>query len=74
MHLLSGVVKVKKWYFYLVVALASMGLSVVNELIEFSTVVYIGSTGVGGYVNTLLDLLFNSLGAVCGALVARLRR
>jgi putative membrane protein len=49
-----------------------MGLSVVNELIEFAAVVVSPSTGVGGYVNTLLDLLFNTLGAVSGAVIHRL--
>lgn len=52
------------------VALASMGVSVINELIEFGAVVYLGQTGVGGYFNTLLDLVFNTFGAVVGSLVA----
>lgn len=56
------------------VILASMGLSVINELIEFGAVVYMGKTGVGGYYNTLLDLCFNTLGAVVGGIIATRNR
>ncbi len=67
-HLLfKKIGKVNPIYFYGVIALASMGLSVLNELIEFGAVVFLGNTGVGGYYNTLLDLVFNTLGAVVGA-------
>ena len=33
-------------------------------MIEFAAVVVLGDTGVGGYVNNALDLVFNALGAV----------
>lgn len=45
-------------------ALAAMGLGAVNEMIEFTAVLATPETGVGGYANTLLDLVFNALGAV----------
>lgn len=54
--------------FYLFVVLGSVGASVFNELIEFAAFLYVGHTGVGGYINTLLDLCFNTAGAVVGAL------
>jgi len=63
----------KPIYVGIFVALASMGLSVINELIEFGAVLFLGKTGVGGYYNTLLDLLFNTLGAVVGAWASSLR-
>lgn len=44
--------------------LASMGLGVINEIVEFSAVVALSNTGVGGYYNTALDLVFNTLGAL----------
>lgn len=68
-HLLFFITKekVKPLYFYFFVAIGSMGLSVVNELIEFAAVVVSPNTGVGGYYNTLLDLVFNTLGAVTGS-------
>ncbi|MCI2398772.1 DUF2238 domain-containing protein [Aliiroseovarius subalbicans] len=52
------------WTAYLFPALASMGLGATNEIIEFSAVVMVQDTGVGGYTNTLLDLCFNATGAI----------
>lgn len=45
-------------------ALAAMGLGAVNEMIEFTAVLTVPDTNVGGYTNTALDLVFNALGAV----------
>ncbi len=54
-------------------ALAAMGLGAVNEIIEFTAVLLVPDTNVGGYINTALDLCFNALGAVLAmVLVARL--
>ncbi len=44
-----------------------MGLGAVNEIVEFIAVVAISETGVGGYFNTSLDLVFNALGALGAA-------
>lgn len=70
-HLLVRITdkETKPLHFYFFVVIGSMGLSVVNELIEFAAVIASPNTGVGGYFNTLLDLLFNTLGAVVGACV-----
>ena len=57
------------WTAYTFPALAAMGLGAVNEIIEFSAVVIVQDTGVGGYINTALDLCFNGLGAVIAVLV-----
>ena len=57
------------WTAYAVPALASMGLGAVNEIIEFSAVVAVQDTGVGGYTNTALDLCFNGAGAVIAVLL-----
>ncbi len=51
-------------------ALGSMGLGVVNELIEFSAFVFLAETGVGGFYNLSLDLVFNTVGAVGAAVGA----
>lgn len=69
-HLLTRITEkeIRPLFFYFFVVVGSMGLSVVNELIEFAAVVASPNTGVGGYYNTLLDLLFNTLGAFVGAL------
>ncbi|HPD45256.1 MAG TPA: DUF2238 domain-containing protein [Anaerohalosphaeraceae bacterium] len=55
-----------------VIALAAMGVSALNEVMEFATVVFFGAEGVGGYYNNALDLVFNLIGilaavAVCAA-------
>lgn len=55
-------------------ALASMGLGAVNEMIEFSAVLMVPDTNVGGYTNTALDLCFNTLGAVIAVVLLELRR
>ncbi len=57
------------WTAYAFPALASMGLGAVNEIIEFSAVVAVQDTGVGGYVNTALDLCFNGAGALIAVLI-----
>lgn len=46
------------------VALMGLGVGAVNEIVEFVAVLTIPETGVGGYDNTLWDLVFNSVGAV----------
>ncbi|WP_078059071.1 DUF2238 domain-containing protein [Tropicimonas marinistellae] len=50
-------------------ALASMGLGAVNEIIEFSAVLMVPDTNVGGYMNTALDLCFNALGAAVAMMI-----
>lgn len=52
--------------------LMSMGIGCVNEIIEFSTVALYNATGVGGYFNNALDLVFNTGGALLGLFVIRL--
>ncbi len=52
-----------------IAALASMGLGALNEVVEFIAYSLAPATGVGGYVNTAIDLVANGLGAVCAALV-----
>lgn len=48
----------------MVVAMAGTGLGVLNEIVEFAAVLILPETGVGGYFNTALDLVFNTLGAL----------
>lgn len=61
------------WTSYTYPALAAMGLGAVNEIIEFSAVVMVEDTGVGGYFNTALDLVFNGAGAVIAMLAVAWR-
>lgn len=50
--------------------LSGVGLGAFNEIIEFSTVVFFQATGVGGYFNNALDLVFNFLGSLVAVLIA----
>ncbi len=60
---------------YVYPALAAMGLGAVNEIIEFSAVLAVPETNVGGYYNTALDLVFNGAGTILAMwLVARQER
>lgn len=59
--------------FYFVAVLAGMGLGALNESIEFLAVVILPETGVGGYYNTSLDLVFNMLGALTAVGINGLR-
>ncbi len=54
----------------LITALAAMGVSATNEIIEFSAVVVFNSDGVGGYYNNALDLVFNLAGVIPAIAVA----
>lgn len=59
---------------YIIAALAGMGLGVLNEIVEFIAVLLFPNNGVGGYVNTSLDLIFNTLGAAVAISVVWLLR
>ncbi len=66
LHLLREVIGIKT-HTVLVAAIAifaASGFSILNEIIEFWAAVNIPDNGVGGYYNTVLDMIFNLLGAV----------
>jgi glycopeptide antibiotics resistance protein len=49
--------------------LAASGIGMLNEIIEFGMVIFAGAAeAVGGYYNTVLDLTFNFVGAIIGAI------
>ncbi len=52
--------------FFLIVLMGS-GFGALNEIVEFIAVLTFPETGVGGYKNTLVDLVFNLLGGVIAA-------
>ncbi|WGW02478.1 DUF2238 domain-containing protein [Tropicibacter oceani] len=63
------------WTVYVFPVLAAMGLGATNEIIEFTAVLMVPDTNVGGYYNTALDLVFNAAGAVIAMIaVAALSR
>ncbi len=57
-----------------VAAMAGMGFGALNEVVEFAAYAALPSTGVGGYLNTALDLVANGLGAACAAIFLAYRR
>ena len=70
-----GKEKANRLVICLITALAAMGVSATNEIIEFSAVVFFNSDGVGGYYNNALDLVFNLTGVIPAiAVAARVRK
>jgi uncharacterized membrane protein YjdF len=59
---------------YPVVAAAGMGLGALNEIVEFVPVAMGYRTGVGGYFNNALDLVFNGIGALVAVAIIHLAR
>jgi len=75
-HLLKPLLKprLKRWTaLSIVVVMAGLGFGALNEIIEFTATVLAPQTGVGGYVNTSLDLVSNLIGAVLAMVYIRLK-
>jgi uncharacterized membrane protein YjdF len=58
----------------IVVIMAGLGVGALNEIIEFLATVFVPETGVGGYVNTALDLVSDLVGAVAAMAFIHLQR
>ena len=66
-HLLKPLLKSTKtgWVqIFIIVTMAGLGLGALNEIVEFIATIVLNSTGVGGYLNTSLDLVSNWIGAL----------
>ncbi len=48
----------------IVVVMAGLGIGALNEIVEFTVTVFVPETGVGGYVNTSLDLVADLVGGL----------
>ncbi len=57
----------------LVLVMAGLGVGAFNEIVEALTTAVAPQTGVGGYLNTALDLIANFVGALLATLYIRLR-
>ncbi len=57
------------WIIVLTAVMASMGVSAMNEIMEFFIAVSLERHGVGGYHNAMLDLVFNFSGAVIATVI-----
>ena len=49
-------------------------MGAINEIVEFVAVLTMEETGVGGYDNTMCDLVFNLLGGTAAAVLIVRRR
>lgn len=72
LHMLRNMVGVRTHRILIacIAILASAGFSTINEMIEFAAVVALPETGVGGYHNTVLDMIFNFAGAAVAVVSA----
>ena len=57
----------------IITILAASSLGAINEIIEFIAAVSLDRSGVGGYINTSIDLIANLLGASVGTLYMYIR-
>jgi hypothetical protein len=75
-HLLKPYLNNKTNYkvLYAILIAAGMGLGALNEIVEFIAVLVLPDTGVGGYYNTSLDLVFNALGAIFAVIIIHIKR
>ena len=53
--------------------MAGLGVGAFNEIVEALVAATIKEAGVGGYVNTALDLISNFIGAILGYVYIRMR-
>ena len=57
----------------IIVVMAGLGAGALNEIVEFFATVIATNTGVGGYINNALDLVFNLVGAIVAMVFIRVR-
>jgi len=57
----------------MVLVMSGLGFGALNEILEFVVSCCVPESGVGGYINTSLDLCANLIGAVLGLLYIRIR-
>ena len=55
----------------ILVIMSGIGLGALNETVEFVLTVILPKTGVGGYINTSLDLCSNLVGAIIAYILVR---
>lgn len=76
LHIIREVVGVQghRLLMAFIAAFAAAGFSILNEVIEFWAAMNVPGNGVGGYENTVLDLIFNLSGALVAVLLYTLIR
>lgn len=74
-HLLRPLLRpdLRRWTsLSIVVVMAGLGVGALNEIIEFIATLIMPETGVGGYLNTSLDLVADLVGAILAIIALRL--
>lgn len=67
--------KWKRWTaLSIIIVMAGFGVGALNEMVEFIATVVTPQTGVGGYVNTSLDLVSDLVGAVIAMIYIGLKK
>jgi len=54
----------RKWAFSIIILMAGLGVGALNEIVEFTATIIVPQTGVGGFINTMLDLVSDLIGAI----------
>jgi putative membrane protein len=57
----------------IVIVMGGLGIGAFNEIVEFAVTLVVPESGVGGYMNTSLDLCADLAGAVLGLVYVRVR-
>ncbi len=57
----------------IVIVMAGLGVGAWNEIVEFFVAEIVAASGVGGYLNTSLDLVADLIGAILGLIYIRWR-
>ena len=57
-----------------IVIMAGLGVGALNEIVEFTVTVLVPETGVGGFINTSLDLVADLVGAILAMIYIRIRK
>jgi hypothetical protein len=57
----------------IVLVMTGLGLGALNEILEFIVSICVAQSGVGGYINTSLDLCADLIGAILGLIYIHLR-
>ena len=57
----------------IIIVMSGLGVGALNEIVEFLATVILPETGVGGYINTSLDLVADLIGAIFALIFIRVR-
>jgi uncharacterized membrane protein YjdF len=58
----------------IIIVMAGLGIGALNEIIEFFAVVILPKTGVGGYINTSLDLVSDLIGSLLALIIIKIQK